>query len=117
MGDEIIIALVGGAVGAIITYVIAPWVNWAVEKKKLQRQYRAELIRQWREVILKDDFSYKHFVNHSLYGSLRDHLSKEAIEMMEAGPHVLHVGLGGLDPARSLLTKEIAKIEKTWELK
>jgi len=108
----IVSAIVGG-----LASLFAPWANWGIEKKRLTRQYRADLVRQWREIISDEWFSRKSFVNHPLYGPLREHLSKEALDMMEPPPNTVFSSLNDIDPIRNSLSMEIAKIEKKWGLR
>lgn len=54
MASEIVVALIGGGAGLVtgaIGSLIAPWSQWGVEKRKLQRQSRVDLLAGWREGI------------------------------------------------------------------
>ncbi|MFI1918994.1 hypothetical protein [Nocardia sp. NPDC020380] len=51
MASEIISTLISGGVGlvtGVIGSLAAPWANWGVEKRRLTRQRRAELLAEWR---------------------------------------------------------------------
>ncbi|GLE56617.1 hypothetical protein NJBCHELONAE_19260 [Mycobacteroides chelonae] len=51
MSSEIVVALIGGAAGLVsgtIGSLIAPWSQWGVERHRLRRQRRAELLAEWR---------------------------------------------------------------------
>jgi hypothetical protein len=42
---------IGGLVTGAIASLIAPWVQWAIEKRRSKLNYRQELIRKWRKEI------------------------------------------------------------------
>ena len=47
-------AVVGGVAGVItggLSSLLAPWAQWRVERKRLQRAERVAAIREWRELI------------------------------------------------------------------
>jgi hypothetical protein len=59
MDPSILSAIIGGAAGlitGIIGSLFAPWINWGIEKKRKKQDRRAELIKQWREILIKKIF-------------------------------------------------------------
>lgn len=51
MSDQVLAALVGGVAGLItgaVSSLVAPWVNWGVEKRRLRFQRRRDLVSEWR---------------------------------------------------------------------
>jgi hypothetical protein len=68
------LGLLGGVAGSLI----APWVQWGVEKRKLRRQAREKLIQDLREFLGVDTYSFSQFLVSSLYSRLLPYLSKKA---------------------------------------
>jgi len=49
--DQVIAAVVGGLAGlasGALASVVAPWVNWGIEKRRFRLQRRRELVGEWR---------------------------------------------------------------------
>ena len=86
MDPSIISAIVGGITGLIsgaISSLFAPWINWGIEKRRKKQERRTELVKQWREILMKDDFSRSDLINHPLYGPLRKLLSEKVRKDLE----------------------------------
>lgn len=111
--DEKIIAALLGLVAGVVGSLIAPWVQWAVEKRRSTLAYRADTIRRWREAV---DGDPRGFLNTSQYASLRPHLKKEVLSRVE--DHRTHIAAGGRggDAKKQMLLDEIARIEREWGL-
>jgi hypothetical protein len=103
--------------GALAGSLIAPFVNWGIEKRRNTFAYRRELIKQWRADIEINYESFPQFSSSASYAAIRPHLTKEAIAKLEE--RVFHAGaqLGRAgDPMRHLLLDEVARIEWKWKL-
>jgi hypothetical protein len=76
---EIIIAIFGGFIGA----VISPWTKWHFRKKELIRQARKERIKSWRDRL--NEFStIKEFYTTPLYNELSEYVTvKEEDELLK----------------------------------
>lgn len=51
MASEIAVAVIGGVAGLVTGTagsLTAPWAQWGVEKRRLRRQRRVELVAEWR---------------------------------------------------------------------
>lgn len=51
MTPEVWAALIGGAAGlatGVVGSLVAPWVNWGVDKRRFQHERRRALIDEWR---------------------------------------------------------------------
>lgn len=87
---EIIIAVLSSAViSSIVTALLAPHVNWGIEKKKIRLQNQKELIHNLRNILDKEDFSREDFRNTQIYTQIRPFLSSQTIETVESS--VIHV--------------------------
>lgn len=117
-----LIGLVAGIVGSLV----APWVNWGIEKKRLQHETRTRLLASVREFVSSDSYSYPEFMKSALYSQLLPHLSRSCREAMKAKKggetgylNTVHINIGGRDAGvntqhRSRLLDEIARLEKVW---
>jgi hypothetical protein len=78
----VIPAIISGLLGAGVASVVAPWSNWGVEKRKSDRQYRRDLVRDWRNGIAKLT-SENEALGTGWYESLRPHLTQDEILKVE----------------------------------
>lgn len=80
--DKLIVAIIGfcsGAVGSLV----APWVNWGIEKRRDRRNERKYLIDLARKYIHTKDFGGFGFVKTDVYIQLKPYLSKPVVEFVE----------------------------------
>lgn len=109
-----VIGLVTGAIGSLV----APWVQWGIEKRRKRYERRVELVKRWRELVLSESFERKMFVRHPCYGSLRPLLQEEVRKNLEN----LSISAASETPRSPLISfqkallEEIARIEKSWGL-
>jgi hypothetical protein len=125
MNDTVWTALVGagggvvaGAVSGAIVSLIAPWVNWGIEKRKILYAKQQVLINDWRALVKKIRHEYM----------ARGPSSKNMLEGLEAQgafstlrPHLDDITLKALDTtdgkeAARLLLDHIHRLEKEWGL-
>ena len=78
-----LIAAASAILGGFITGIIAPHINWGIEKRKQKLAHRRELIAKWREMIAEaaktaPDGKLELYIHlHKDYYSLIPHLTKE----------------------------------------
>ena len=87
---EVLVAASSGAIAGLISGVIgsliAPWVQWAIEKRRSRLGYRQQLINTWREGIDRFDFQLEltgSFGETDWYSAIRPHLRDDVIEALE----------------------------------
>lgn len=103
--------------GALVGSLIAPLVNWGIEKRRNRIAYRRELIKQWRADIQTNYESFPQFSSSASYAAIRPHLTKEAVSKLEKPVFHSRAQLGRAgDPMRHLLLDEISRIEREWKL-
>ncbi len=121
-----VVGLLSGALGSLV----APWINWGIEKKKEKIKSRAQLIKDLREVLAKEEITNREFRNMALYSQIKSYLSKGTVEAIEGsfheGPGVVHretvvmvVGggrLAGANPFKNRTLDELTDLEKKWGL-
>ena len=113
-----LVAAVIGVVGGFIGSLIAPWVQWGVEKRRDRQAKRRELIRACRSV-LSTEIDKKTFRETELYSQLKPHLYKKVIHELEgdesADTSSEDADHRTVDFKQSLL-EDIARIERDWIL-
>jgi hypothetical protein len=115
--EHTISAVIGAITGAISS-LVAPWANWGVEKRRLRQSRRAELVTQWRSILGRPDFNRREFLQNPAYGPLQ-HLLQEKVreEIERPANHITIIRSSPVqDHDKSLLLKEVARIEKKWGL-
>ncbi|WP_330233975.1 hypothetical protein OHA40_16880 [Nocardia sp. NBC_00508] len=125
MAETIVVALVAGVfalVGGVIGSIGAPWTNWAIQKRKDDRQHQRDLVDKWRNGIA-ELVSGQEANGLSWYESLRPHLSAELISKIEPGYGNRVIGIPinpDRDHARPPEIRELLatvdQLEKEWGL-
>jgi len=115
--DKIISGIIGFITGALGS-LIAPWIHWGIEKRRIKQKRRIELIEKWRSILNNSKFDRRNILEDASYGPLRK-LLKEDIRKEIERPST-HLTIVMDSPTRShdkdLLLKEIARIEEEWGL-
>lgn len=133
-----LIAAASAIAGGVITAIVAPHIAWGIEKKKQKFELRRKLVADWRRMVNWVVFKYEHqpegsdaslvevLESHEDYFSLKPHLSDSVLHQInnlrdEVGSiRIVQSGqTKRINPPStlvSILVKEIARIEKEWEL-
>ena len=109
-----LIPALSGLLAGIIGSLIAPWVNWGIEKRRERQKRRQEVVRKCRELI--DSCSKQSFRETQEYRYLRPLLSEKAIEHIESDTKVWARPPGQPDPLRQAIIEGIERLEKHWGL-
>jgi hypothetical protein len=125
------IALISGVFGllaGVVGSLIAPWINWGIEKQRLKLQHRRDLVAQWRKllhsvsefhVLQNTEERYTDFValvtRHEFFESLQPHLSSKAIDLIQ-GTRGEFWGADGVDEAFKALSSDVDRIRREWRL-
>ncbi len=106
-----IIAAIAGLLAGLVGSVLAPWVNWGIEKRKERLANRRANVEKWREMVFQavnsqtivslEDLN-NFYKNHRDFFGLKPHLKN--------WPHYAQLSLS------DGLLAEIARIETEWEL-
>jgi hypothetical protein len=123
MDATVQVALVAGGaalVSAVVTSLLAPHINWGIEKKKALLQQQRETIDKWRQVLedlnryysqYKEDIKILYPIDYLMKQkggySLKPYLSQHALKELDSNhyPGITEV-----------LTDEISRIEQKWRL-
>jgi hypothetical protein len=133
-----LIAAASAIGGGVITAIVAPHIAWGIEKKKQRLELRRKLVADWRGMINWVVFTYEHqpegsdaslvevLERHEDYYSLKPQLSDSVLSEInklrdEVGS--IRIVVSGqtkrINPPStlvSILVKEIARIEREWQL-
>lgn len=108
-----ITGLIAGTVGSII----APWVNWGIEKRKLRFAAKQKLIADTRR-LLESPPNKETFRDSSIYSQLRPFLTDATRKIIE--DDIIYVNLGGRGAGANnykvLVLDELNLLEKDWKL-
>lgn len=117
LSDTVIVAVIG-LIGGVIGSIIAPWINWGIEQRKMQAQRRTDLIREWRSFIENFDFDQKNFGDTTVYAAMRPYMNKEVIDDFEAQRtfFVPPDGGRGDNLFKQWASDEVSAIERRWKL-
>jgi hypothetical protein len=121
MTKELIIAIItSSVVASIITGLLAPFVNWVIEKKRKQFENRKQLISEVRSILNREDFSRAVFRKSEVYSRIRPYISKGLDDQIRSTTiNLVEKNVDGVDYSdflREFVNKELSKIEKKWGL-
>ena len=106
-----------GFIGGVIGSLIAPWVQWGVEKRRLRQAKRRELISACR-ILLATDIDKKTFREAEFYLKLRPHLYQLVIDEIESDDTAVsrEDAKPETDRFKKKMLEDVARIEKEWIL-
>jgi hypothetical protein len=122
-----LLGLLAGTIGSLV----APWVNWGIEKRRIKDQHHRELVANWR-VLLHDvtdmgayeakkpgDIGIPWFIlrvkNHPYYPSLQPHLRDVTLEALEqTGGKPWDAAI--VQYTYGLLLEDVNTAEREWDL-
>jgi len=106
-----------GFVAGVLGSLFAPWVHWAIEKRRSRFEYRRGLVRTWRETMdacLREERDFK---ATAAYLSLRPHLDADVLNKVETGRGLYSASAARPGDAKHrFLVDEIARVEQKWDL-
>jgi hypothetical protein len=126
MDASVTTALIGAASGliaGIIGSLIAPWVSWGIEKRKLIRGSREKIIRDTRSLLSDRKLSRQDFRQTATYSHIKPHLSCHVVSCIESDEVIgvdniaLVVRTGPTRLSfRNLTLDDLARLEEKWKL-
>src|ERR1043166_9523274 len=78
-----IIAAVVGLLSGVVGSLVAPWVQWGIEKKRFKMNRRLKYVRAWRNFVGSNDFTQANFKDTKTFKTLRPYLSNQLIAKIE----------------------------------
>ena len=116
-----IVPSVIGLLSGLIGTCVGPWVNWGVEKQRLQYESRKEIILQARKMLEEEGVLVEEFSRSAIYSQIRPYLSEKAIKAVERKTNEITVVTGairnsGVNPFKTIVLDDLVQLEKKWEL-
>ena len=106
-----------GFIGGVIGSLIAPWVHWAIEKRRSLLEYRRNQVKEWRSQV--EDHNWNEgssFGNNTAYATIRPLMKEKIVKDLERPRTFIMPGGRGDNPRKQIILDEIARIEKEWDL-
>lgn len=102
-----VVGLIAGTIGSLV----APWVNWKIEKKRMRRSKRQGLLTQLR-VYLESPSSRQNVLEEKEYLQLKKHMRKKVVSNLEKGgrPHRMD------RDKKEVLLDELHHLEEKWDI-
>lgn len=120
MAYEIWTAAIGAASGLVsggIASVVAPWINWGIEKKRLERQRRYDLLKSWREGIARMETDDRgEYISSDWYETMRPYMWETRRDELER-PGTVIVPADSGRGIKGRFASEADRIESQWGLR
>jgi hypothetical protein len=116
--EAIIISAVSGLAAGIVGSLIAPWVKWAVDRRREKLSYRRSIVESARNKIDASIFN-KHQITSSLeWRYLEKYMPINVIDSFKMENHFLcgEPNEDASNPYRRELAKALEKLEHDWGL-
>lgn len=109
-----VIGLLTGATGSLI----APWIKWGIEKNKMRREAKIQIIKELKTITSEKEFDRVKFINSPNYMTVRDKLSSATVKELERPLNHINVSMGSpaIDFEKRKLFEDICRLEKKWGL-
>ncbi|KMT66877.1 hypothetical protein [Catenovulum maritimum] len=109
-----VVGLISGAVGSLV----APWVNWRIEKKRKQIEYKHSLIKIAREKIDNAE-TIEDILSSSIWGFIDSNLTNQETSSISSGTNYFQTvndGMTQLHMKKQVISKMLNRVEKQWGL-
>lgn len=115
---KLIIPAVTGLIAGAIGSLVAPWINWRIEKKRKSFEYKQVLIKDVRHLVDAAE-SLEHILSSSHWGFLQAHLTKDELHSVSSG-RIVHLsdwpGMDELSMRKQTIGLMLSRLEKEWIL-
>jgi hypothetical protein len=125
MGDDkiivVVISSIAGLISGAIGSLIAPWIKWGIEKRRLKLSERKSLINNVREFVSSENYQYSEFMDSVLYTRIKPYLSKGLVFNLEKPIDSIKVMVRTgrktmIESYQSEILFELTQIERKWQL-
>lgn len=115
-----IVGAISGVIAGIISSLIAPWVQWAIQKRKADLAYRHNIISDLRKLILEAE-DFESIKYSSYWGLIEQHLEEWEKQSftppsMSSGVAVIANMLPPNERKKQILSTVVHRIELKWKL-
>ena len=115
---KLIIPAVTGLIAGAIGSLVAPWINWRIEKKRKSIEYKQALIKDVRYLVDTAE-SLEKILSSSLWGFIHAHLTKDERHSVSSG-RIVHAsdwsGMDELSMRKQKIGVMLYRLEKEWNL-
>jgi len=101
-----IIGLIAGAIGSLI----APWVNWGIEKKKIRLEERKIMLQHVRGELNKYNWNIVNFKNSVEYSMVKEYLDIDIVKLID------DCKSGNDSELKNEILNNITRIQHKWGL-
>ena len=108
-----------GLVAGIVGSLVAPWVNWGIEKRKIRYQYRRQVIIGGSNYTASLHFKFSQATKAAWYNSLKLEFpaaTKLELEKLEELLTINGECSSLTDEARFIIQNELTALKKKWRI-
>jgi hypothetical protein len=117
---NVIISAIVGLIAGGIASLIAPWIHWGIEKRRMRLEGRKKLLETCKDYLQRYTFNCSNFIEKPFYSSLRPYLSKKLVSELESCNTNMQIRMagrnGGVNNFKAEVLDEIQQIEEKWKL-
>ncbi|PXW67861.1 hypothetical protein BZA03_1224 [Alteromonas sp. I10] len=113
---KLLVPAITGLFAGTIGSLIAPWVNWRIEKHRKSIEYKQDLIKDARKLVDNAD-SLEAILSSSLWGFISSHLTKEERYSVSSGNHLHQPSIQGMDELamrKQKISHMLHRLESEW---
>ncbi|MCC7254378.1 MAG: hypothetical protein IT467_00425 [Dokdonella sp.] len=111
----VVVSAVAGLISGGIASLIAPWVQWSIEKRRQLSTERRNKLKAWRGYLGAVYRDQQQFQDSVEFSEMRPHLSEKTRAAIEGRQITVRVGRGG-DVVKGLILDDLAELERKWDL-
>tara|TARA_R110002124_G_scaffold269796_2_gene437760 strand:- start:1584 stop:1952 length:369 start_codon:yes stop_codon:yes gene_type:complete len=115
---KIIIPALAGLISGVVGTLIAPWVNWGIEKKRKSIEYKQSQIKDARDLLDKSD-ALEQILTSSMWGFIQSNLTSTEVHAVSSGRHIHgtdHNCMTELGMRKQVISKMLSRLEREWKL-
>lgn len=117
---NLIISSVAGLISGGVASLIAPWINWGIEKRKMVINRKIKLVEDIRVYLGANDFDSVIFRESAEYSKIRPYIDSALVQKIERADDTIDVSIGGrgqgVNNYKSNILDELMKLEIKWKL-
>ena len=121
MKYEMIVNGLNGLIGGAIGSLIAPWIHWGIEKRKIRHQKRIDLFKEVREYVQRPDYDRINFRETVIYSQIKVFLDSKIVKKIENPSNEIIIEIGkmrgsGIQNYKNEILDNLTKIENRWKI-
>ena len=118
---QTLISAIAGLISGTLASLVAPWVNWGVERRRGRLNTRQSLLTDARSILNLYEYDNVAFRGTAEYSRLKPYLSKKVISLIESHDDsnlavVMEGRHAGANNFKNLILDKISSLERKWKL-